>query len=89
MTLSEQHLKTIQTDFSDENLPIVIAELEQISRAQTMESAENLENVLGAILSLSKGNVAELRNLVAAAKRDFRDVLYWWYLDNKKTNHPE
>ena len=54
-----------------------------------MDSEHNRDNAIGAILSLSKGDLGELKNLVTAAKTDFRDVIYWWYLENKKATHPE
>ena len=54
-----------------------------------MDSDYNRNNAIGAILSLSKGDFEELKNLVAAAKLDFRDVIYWWYLENRKATHPE
>ena len=85
MALSEQHLTTIRTDFSEEGIPRVIAELERITTAETMDSEHNRDNAIGAILSLSKGDLGELKNLVT----DFRDVIYWWYLENKKATHPE
>ena len=89
MALAEQHLITVRNDFSEENTPRVIAELERITVPETMDSDYNLQNAIGAILSLSKGDFEELRNLVTAAKSDFRDVVYWWYLENKKATHPE
>ena len=64
-------------------------ELGRITVAETMDSDYNLQNAIGAILSLSKGDFEELRNLVTAAKIDFRDVIYWWYLENKKATHHE
>tara|TARA_R110000850_G_scaffold183462_1_gene309023 strand:+ start:1193 stop:1462 length:270 start_codon:yes stop_codon:yes gene_type:complete len=89
MALSEQHMATVRTDFSDGDIPGVIAELERITAAETMDSDHNRENAIGAILSLSRGDFEELKNLVAAAKLDFRDVIYWWYLENRKATHPE
>lgn len=38
---------------------------------------EQAEDVRRAVLTLSKGDVGELLNLVAAAVTDFRDVLMW------------
>ena len=89
MAISEQHLTTVRNDFSEEDTPGVIAELERITVAETMDSEYNLQNTIGAILSLSKGDMEELKNLVTAAKRDFPDVIYWWYLENNKARHPE
>ena len=40
------------------------------------------ERVQLAILKLSDGSEEKLRNLVAVAKRDYRDVLFW--ADNPK-----
>tara|TARA_Y100001937_G_scaffold128452_3_gene204970 strand:+ start:210667 stop:210963 length:297 start_codon:yes stop_codon:yes gene_type:complete len=89
MALSDKHLNTVRNDFSEEDTPRVIAELGRITVAETMDSDYNLQNAIGAILSLSKGDFEELRNLVTAAKIDFRDVIYWWYLENKKATHHE
>ena len=89
MALTEQNLTTVRTDFSEEDIPKVMAELERITTAETMDSERNRDNAIGAILSLSEGDFGELKNLVTAAKTDFRDVIYWWYLENKKTTHPE
>ena len=89
MSLSDQHLTTIRADFSEEDIPRVMAELQRITPAETMDSEHNRNNAIGAILSLSKGDLGELKNLVTAAKTDFRDVIYWWYLENKKATHPE
>lgn len=89
MALTEQNLTTVRTDFSEEDIPRVMAELDRITTAETMDSEHNRNNAIGAILSLSKGDFGELKNLVTAAKTDFRDVIYWWYLENKKTTYPE
>ena len=89
MALSDKHLNTVRNDFSEEDTPRVIAELGRITVAETMDSDYNLQKAIGAILSLSKGDFEELRNLVTAAKIDFRDVIYWWYLENKKATHHE
>ncbi|KCZ53169.1 hypothetical protein HY29_17535 [Hyphomonas beringensis] len=89
MALTEQNLTTVRTDFSEEDIPRVMAELDRITTAETMDSEHNRNNAIGAILSLSKGDLGELKNLVTAAKTYFRDVIYWWYLENKKATHPE
>ena len=48
-------------------------------------SKTNLDNTRSAILEFSKGDINKLSELVHAAKRDFRDVIYWATLA-KQTN---
>src|SRR4051794_23919399 len=48
------------------------------------------ERVQLAILKLSEGNEEKLRNFVAVAKRDYRDVLFWAENpEEAKLNTPE
>lgn len=89
MSLSKQHLANIKADFPAGDVAEVIAELGRITTSETMDSQDNLDNAIGAILKLSKGNIVELKGLVDAAKIDFRDVIYWWYIENKKATHPD
>ena len=89
MSLSKEHLAQIRGDFPAGDVADVIAELGRITTSETMDSQGNLNNAIGAILKLSKGSFAELKGLVDAAKIDFRDVIYWWYLTNEKATHPD
>ena len=89
MSLSKQHLANIKADFPAGDVAEVIAELGRITTSETMDSQDNRDNAIGAILKLSKGNIVELKGLVDAAKIDFRDVIYWWYIENKKATHPD
>jgi len=48
------------------------------------------ERVQFAILKLSEGNEEKLREFVAVAKRDYRDVLFWAeYPEESRLNTPE
>ena len=48
------------------------------------------ERVLVAIVALSEGDEAKLRQFVAPAKRDYRDVLFWAeYPEESKLDTPE
>lgn len=88
MSLSQRHLAKIKTGFPAGEVADVIAELGRISTSETMDSQGNLDNAIGAILELSKGNFVELKGLVDAAKIDFRDVIYWWYLETNRATYP-
>lgn len=83
MGLSPQHLKTVEAQYSGSAATQVIAALQRLTTAQTMNSAVNLDNTIGAILSLSDGNFERLESLVGAASIDFRDVIYWWTLKQR------
>lgn len=48
------------------------------------QSEENLRNTRLAVLHLSKGDLNAVKNYVDAAKKDFRDVIYWATLEDKK-----
>lgn len=89
MHLSETHLLKITADFSTENVEQAKSELARLSPNDTWNSYHNFNSAIGAILDLSKGDVVALRSLVDAARSDFRDVIYWSMLENKKTEHPE
>jgi hypothetical protein len=76
--------------FAETDQTQVLAELESITLQHVMaESQTNLDNTWQAILDLSRGNLPELQRLVAAAKLDFRDVIYWANLSNKPANKPQ
>jgi len=48
------------------------------------ESQNNLDNTWLSIIYLSKGSLGKLKDLVAVAKIDFRDVIYWATLEKEK-----
>ncbi len=47
------------------------------------ESQWNLLNARKAILTLADGKIDKIPELVRAAQKDFRDVIYWATLDRK------
>jgi hypothetical protein len=74
----------VSQDFTEADQAQALAELESITLQHVMaESQTNLDNTWQAILELSRGDLPELQRLVAAAKLDFRDVIYWTSLENK------
>ena len=48
------------------------------------ESQSNLDNTSLSIVYLAKGSLGKLKELVAVAKVDFRDVIYWATLEKEK-----
>ena len=89
MGLTEQQVHKIQADFRSGDVAAVEAEFDRLSTAHTMDSEYNRNNAISAILELSKGDLDEVKSLVDADRLDFRDVIYWWMLENKKATHPE
>jgi fructose-1-phosphate kinase PfkB-like protein len=83
--MKKYHLEKIQSDFFKSDYDKVVSKLESITLTHVMaQSQTNLDNTLSAILQLSKGNINELEKLIDAAKKDFRDVIYWATLENEK-----
>lgn len=75
----------IQSTFAANNHSEVVQLLESITPADVMaQSEENLRNTRLAVLYLSKGELTQLKEYTEAAKRDFRDVIYWATLEQKK-----
>lgn len=65
---------TVKATFAESNWARVLELLD----AYGVESCEReRERVQLAILKLSEGNEEKLREFVAVAKRDYRDVLFW------------
>ncbi len=82
--MNKDHIDKIHADFDAEDVEWVIATLESITHEHVMAHSQiNLDNTWSAILHLSKGDLNKLKELVDAAKVDFRDVIYWATLDNK------
>jgi len=72
----------ISRDFPEAKRGIVTECLSTINLTHVMtESEYNLENTLLSILYLAKGNVNQVIDLTEAAKKDFRDVIYWATLE--------
>ncbi len=70
----------------DEVVAVVQKSFPDIAQARVLEVLDTYgvesyererERVLIAILKLSEGNEEKLREFVAIAKRDYRDVLFW------------
>ena len=84
--LEEEILELIDASFDADLRPAVIEDLASVTLQHVMaESACNLRNTRIAILKLSKGDLEDLRILVARAKIDFRDVIYWATEDDKRS----
>ncbi len=78
-------VEKLKSNFIGTEYELAISEMESITLKHVMANSQtNLDNTLSAILKLSKGNLNELGNLVEAAKKDFRDVVYWATLENKE-----
>ncbi len=70
----DEVVTSVQATFSKESRARVLELLD----AYGVESYEReRERVQLAILKLSEGNEVKLREFVAVAKRDYRDVLFW------------
>ncbi len=64
-------------EFPEPDQKAALEEMQSITLQHVMaESQTNLDTTWLAILYLSKGDLNELKKFVAAAKRDFRDVIY-------------
>lgn len=82
--LNPEVLKIIQRDFSPEEQERVEKELLSIELKHVMaESQWNLDNTLHSILFLAKGELEQIIELTKSAKVDFRDVIYWAWLERK------
>ncbi len=85
--MNKSHIEKIQSDFSRSDYELIVSEMKSIRLKHVMANSQtNLDNTWTAILQLSKGDLNELGNLVDAAKRDFRDVIYWATLENEDPN---
>ena len=84
--MQKKIIDIIYQDFPEEKRGTVIECLSTIDLTHVMaESEYNLENTLLSILYLAKGNVDEVIQLTEAAKKDFRDVIYWATLERSRT----
>ena len=83
----------------DEVVAAIQATVPESSRARVLELLDRYgvesyererERVQLAILKLSEGNEEKLRDFVAVAKRDYRDVLFWAeYSEESRLDTPE
>ena len=83
----------------DEVVAAIQATVPESSRARVLELLDRYgvesyererERVQLAILKLSEGNEEKLREFVAVAKRDYRDVLFWAeYSEESRLDTPE
>lgn len=80
-------LATLRDTFPESSGPGVLGLLDTYG----VESHEReRDRVQLAILQLSEGNEARLREFLAVAKRDYRDVLFWAeYSEESKIDTPE
>jgi hypothetical protein len=84
MTFSKQIKTQIAETFRKEDHDAVTEQLLSLELKHVMANSEwNLENARMAVLKLSKGDLTELRNYIACAKVDFRDVIMWAMEDAK------
>ncbi len=76
----------IAREFSEEEQIVAFRELESITLQHVMaESQYNLDNTWASIVELAQGDLEEVKILVEAAKRDFRDVIYWAVLKKQES----
>ncbi len=75
----DEALKTkIRNEFNQEEFLAVKEALLSVSLAHVMANSEyNLNNTRHAIVQLAQGNMDVLKNMVDAAKLDFRNVILW------------
>ena len=82
--MQKKIIDIISQDFPEESREVVIECLSTINLTHVMAQSEsNLENVYLSILYLADGNVDEVIHLTKAAKKDFRDVIYWAILERR------
>ena len=71
-------MEIINNNFNEQEREIAVSQLASITLRHVMaESEQNLLNTRLSILKLAKGNLEDLVYYVEAAKKDFRDVVYW------------
>lgn len=82
--MKNEHKLKVELDFPADEREPALNELGRIKLTHTMNGENNLNNAISAVLQLSKGSLSELRRLVDAAIKDFRDVIYWASLEDKR-----
>ncbi len=77
--------RKISDDFTSKEQEKVRQLLSGLTLKHVMAQSEwNLLSAQKAILTLAKGNLKKIPQFVTAAQKDFRDVIYWVSLDQKK-----
>lgn len=75
----------LSKQFTGQDYSAALALLSSLTLHHVMaQSEENLRNTKLAVLHLSKGDLNSIQRYVEAAKKDFRDVIYWATLENNK-----
>ena len=83
----DEVVAVVQKTFPESNWPRV---LELLDNFGVEPYEREREGVQLAILKLSEGNEEKLREFVAVAKRDYRDVLFWAeYPEEARLDTPE
>jgi len=83
--MEQEIVEIVESDFDEQDRPVAIKALASVTLQHVMaESEDNLRNTRLAILGLSRGDLNQLKQLVEHAKSDFRDVIYWAMLEDKK-----
>ena len=78
-------LHKIKEGFSELNQTEAIELINTIKLSHVMAQSEyNLKNTLFAVIQLAEGNIKDLKYYIDCAKTDFRDVIYWVSIDNKR-----
>jgi hypothetical protein len=76
--MSNKIIEIVNRDFDKSQQERVLQELSSIGLEHVMaESEYNLENTRRSILKLAKGDLNQVITLTKAAKKDFRDVIFW------------
>lgn len=82
--VSEPIKAQIATDFPESEWALIEWALD----CYGLESYEReIERVQEAIVWLTKGNVEKLLHYVEVAKQDYRDILYWFQIENAKSSN--
>lgn len=75
----------IVADYAPEERKSVISALSKLSLKHVMAESEwNLLKARKAILILAQGAFDKIPDLVGAAQQDFRDVMYWVWLQEQE-----
>ena len=76
--MNSEVIKLVNLQFSQQEAPQVLSELQKISLSDVMARSEkNLLNTHLAILKLAKGDLHQVSHYVCCARKDFRDVIFW------------
>lgn len=76
--MTEDLQSLVEKDFAESDRPAAVEELGSITLDHVMAASQsNLDRTRLSIIQLSNGDIDKLRYYVAAAKKDFRDVIYW------------